>query len=708
MAEENPADIRKLVGDCRERLVSELCDLVEELGPKLTEDALALARDAREPARRSAALAVQYAVKDHWPNLPPLLRDALKRSAEQAAKVGTGSLDLAGLHVLSDDEHAAQLAMQEVVERVGAACSDETGPLDRRIAHLVLKNALPRGDTTFRVATLCAALEAACGQLIAEAAPRTALLQLLGAHLASELPQLYRAINDTMIDADILPKLRRGYSDDAPVDPGAAAAESARMMSKIEQMAKKRTAAGAGAAPAKDTGAASQALFSSLKTLEKPAEPSGTMVAGFTNVVRLARDSEAAREVRPMEAVTLDIVAELFDIIFGDKQVSDGIKWLASGLQGAVLKVAMQNQQFFSDRTHPARRFLDSIASIAIRWGAVVDAKDPFYRKLSELVDRIQRNYDGDVGIFDAANTELSNFLAEREKIEAEENRLLAEAIKAREEEMRRQREGQIRAQKVANEALTPLRKQSMPFALEQFLFSYWRDVLQGRIFKTGAESPPAVEAMEVAADLVGSVAPKHTAEDKQRQVAALPALLKKINAGLDELGVSTSERAAFMDALIELQLAALKADKRAAKPAAAAPNAAPARAARTAPTLQVAHATDSGVRVQDISLPGDASLDPLHAPDREHIRHVRQLVRGDWVEFIAAGQSRRERLTWINPSRTMFLFSNSASECAISITPEALAVRLKNQTARLVKRDTRFFERALHGAVQSVDARAA
>lgn len=705
MPEEDPATIRKLVDDCRQRLSGELCDLLEELGPKLIEEALVLSRDVRDAKKRGIGLGLSQALRERWHELPPRLKDALARNAAQAARVGLGSLDLAGLHVLSDDEQAAQLAMREVTERVGTACGDETGPLERRIAHLVLKNALPRGDHSFRVDSVCTCVETACTQVVPDAAQRTALLQLLGAHLASELPQIYRAINEAMVDAEILPKLRRSYSDDAPVDPGTAAAESARMMSRIEQMAKKRTAA-AGAEPARDSGAASQAIFSSLKLMEKPAEPSGTMVAGFTNVVRLARDSEAAREVRPMEAVTLDIVAELFDIIFGDKQVSDGIKWLASGLQGAVLKVAMQNQQFFSDRTHPARRFLDSIASIAIRWGAVVDAKDPFYRKLSELVDRIQRNYDGDVGIFDAANGELSNFLAEREKIEAEENRVLAEAIKAREEEMRRQREAQIRAQRVADQALAPLRKQDMPISLEQFLFSYWRDVLQGRIHASGAESAPAVEALVVAADLVASVAPKHTAEDKQRQVAALPALLKKINAGLDELGVSASERAAFMDALIELQLAALKADKRAA-PKAAAP-VAPAPAARAAPTLQVSHATDRGVRVQDISLPGDAALDPLHAPDREHLRHVRQLVRGDWVEFIGAGQTRRERLTWINPSRTLFLFSNSASECAISITPEALAVRLKNQTARLVKRDTRFFERALHGAVQSVDARAA
>jgi hypothetical protein len=110
---------------------------------------------------------------------------------------------------------------------------------------------------------------------------------------------------------------------------------------------------------------------------------------------------------------------------------------------------------------------------------------------------------------------------------------------------------------------------------------------------------------------------------------------------------------------------------------------------------------------VQDISLSGTGELDADNTPDRGDLRRVRQLVRGDWVDFITAGQGRRERLTWINPSRTMFLFTNSASACAISITPEALAVRLRNQTVRIVLPDRPMFERAIHGAINSLDKRA-
>ena len=441
-----------------------------------------------------------------------------------------------------------------------------------------------------------------------------------------------------------------------------------------------------------------------------------------TNLVRMARDSGAARDVRAQDAVALDVVAELFDLIFNDPNVADGIKGLVARLQSTVLKAAMQNQRFFADHSHPARRFLDSISTVAIRWGKVVNADDPFYLKLSELVGKVQATYDGDMAVFEAANAELDAFLAEREKIEEQQDRELADAVHAREEEIRLTRAAQMKAQRAANQCIARLLGPNVPGEIEEFLRSYWRDVVQGRISRSGEDGAPAVEALETAVALIWIVTPKHDPAERTRHAAALPALLKKLNAGFDEIGASPTERRTFMDGLVDLQIAALRAEKQkdpaakaiSATAAAPATTAAPApeekpkpRAHSAGPTLQVSHATKSGVRVQDISLPGAGELDAESTPDRADVRRVRQLVRGDWIDFITAGQSRRERLTWINPSRTMFLFSNSASACAISISPEALAVRLRNQTALIVLPDRPMFERAIHGAIQSLDKRA-
>lgn len=703
MTETNLTALRELVQKCRDLSEHELCDLIEELGPTLIGEARELGSTSRLKIKRDAYLHLYGGLQDHWSKLPPLFRDTLTQRVvplTPGERPQQEMQELAHLEILSDAELAVQVAVRDVVDRVKTACIEETSALERRLSQLVLRNALPHGYSAFRVSSVCECLEAVCAETFPEPDQRLVLMQLIGKHLVTELPQLYRTINETLIDADILPQLKRKYRESAPVSTEVAAAETTKMMGTLERLEKARTPA-SGMRTIAAVEAGSRKFLESLQTLQTAPVVGST--GTHTNVVRQARDSDAASVMRPQEAVALDIVSALFDLIFNDDQVSEGIKLLVGRLQVPVLKLAMLNQQFFANQSHPARRFLDSISGIAIRWGKFVNANDPFYRKLSELVERIQNTYDGDIGVFEAAIVELDEFIAQRDLIEAESNRVLAEAVRAREEEIRIQREGQLLAQRAADEALIPLLANPIPKAIEQFLLSYWRDLLQARIFASGSKSVPFVETMQIATHLVASVAPKKEAADQKHQVANLPALLKGLNQGLDEIGISADERREFMDTLIELCLAALRADTQSVVMADPKIDSRPT-VVRPVPTLQVSHETENGVRVQDISLPSGQDLGGENSPDRANLRRVRQLVRGDWVDFITGGQTRREHLTWINPSRSLLLFSNHAAECAISISSEALALRMKNQTVVLVKRDAPIFERALHGAVESMD----
>ncbi|WP_018990372.1 DUF1631 family protein [Aromatoleum toluclasticum] len=701
MTEQDAATLGRIVAGCREQMESDLCELFDELGPVLTQMAIAHDEAGRERSERIAAVALQLALPSAWPKVAPSLRNKLKTREVEAAKSGYGATDQSDIRLLSQEEESVHLAMREVLERVALACRDETKALDRRINYLVLRRAMQPGDSTFRVSALWSCIEAACVEAVTATDALILLLQLIGEQMSTEMPQLYRVVNEAMIEAEILPRLKRSYRDTIPVDAQEVADESTRVASALDRMVKARTAE-TGAAEVSRVTAANGELFKSLTTLQ--AAPPPVSPGKHTNVVRMARDSDAARNMKPLEALTLDIVAKLFDLIFSDPNVADDIKALVARLQTTVLRAAMLNQRFFADRSHPARRFLDSISVVTLRWGKVVNVDDPFYLKLAELVDKVQSTYDGDMGVFDSANAELDAFLSEREEFEEQQNRALADAVRAHEEELRLKREAQVRAQKMADACIARMLEPGVPIEIEEFLRSYWRDVVQSHISQAGEECAATTEALRVATDLQQSVSPKHVSADQQLQAAALPALLSRINAGFDEIGAAPTERKAFMDKLIDLQLAALRAKKRFATQAM---EAARLRRRSAGPTLQVSHATGNGIRVQDISLPSGGGLDEEDTPDRADLRRVRQLVRGDWLDFMTAGQTRRERLTWINRSRTLFLFTNSASACAISITPEALAVRLKNGTAHVVKPDRPIFERAIHGAIKSLDQHA-
>ena len=701
MTEQDAATLSRIVAGCREQIENDLCELFDELGPALTQAAHARSKSVRDQREKVAISTLRLALPAHWEKVPYSLSTRLASRAIQSAKSDYGSSGQVSLQLLSEAEESVQLAVREVLDRVTLACRDETKPLERRINYLVLRKAMLPGDTTFKVPALWSCIEAVCAEVTAETGALILLLQLIGEQLVKELPQLYRLVNEAMIEADVLPQLKRSYRDTTPVDAHEVAEESSRVATALDRLVKARTEhLGAKEQPKATT--SSHDLFHSLKTLQNAPRPAAAATAEtHTNVVRIMRDSGAARNVKPLDAVTVDIVAELFDLIFNDPNVSNGIKALVARLQTTVLRASMLNQKFFADRSHPARRFLDSIAVVAVRWGKVVNADDPFYIKLSELVDAVQNTYDGDVGVFDSVNAELDAFLAEREALEQQQNIALAKAVQAHEEEMRQKRAAQVQSQRMANECIARLLVPETPVEIEEFLRTYWRDIVQSRLSQSGESGAPTIEALQVANDLIWSVTPKHQNEDRQRQAALLPALLKKINAGFDEMGSAPNERKAFLDRLLDLQLAAMRAKKApAGKPA----EVKKPRTLAASPTLQVSHATDIGIRVQDISLPSNEGLDDENTPDRADLRRVRQLVRGDWVDFITAGQTRREHLTWVNRSRTLLLFSNSASACAISITPDALAVRLRNGTAKIVKPDLPIFERAIHGAIRSLD----
>jgi hypothetical protein len=447
--------------------------------------------------------------------------------------------------------------------------------------------------------------------------------------------------------------------------------------------------------------AISAAFLQSQQSLQAiPDATPGTL----TNVVRLARDSEAARQVPPLEAITLDIVAMLFDLIFNDDKVPSAVKGLVSRLQLPVLKVALVDQRFFADRSHPARRFLDSISGIAVRWGDTVNEGDPFYVKLSQLVARIQETFDQDPDIFGTAIAELASFVTEREAMETTTSEIVAEAAQRREEELTAQAERQAVARQAATDALAPLLAKALPRPIEQFLRRHWRAVLQAYALAGGADGVPFRTAERIAGELVWSVAPKSDAEERRRLVALLPKLLAGLHQGLDQIGLPAEARRPLLDALMVLHSAAIRADTQGQK-AVADLEEAPPPANAPAVVLQVTHTVAQGIQIEEVSLPDSEVAADSSAQDRTFLRRVKHLVRGDWVEFVDDnGQGRRERLTWISPHRTLYVFSNHATNCAISITPEALAHRLQTGTARLVERDAPMFERALSGAIKALD----
>lgn len=715
-----------VLAQCREQLLEHLSRWLREVAATISEELFVLADGTRERLQQTRYLDLRAAIENHWPALVESFRRALaaegERCSDPDARPEPGDLppeppDFDALELLADEDLSTHIVIREFAAQLNEACADELQTLKRRVAALLGQDEARDNANPLDPTVVCRALSDACAAIGPDGEVRLLLLRRLQRHLHQSLPPIYQQLNNYLIGCGILPDLKRGYhrntpsgattspsaypsSASAPVAGGAMPLAGEAILAALQRLAQARSGPGSGrarltpAAPGLplDTATINQLLLSSLDELQHaPAADPGER---FVNQVRQVRESESAQLVGGLEAVTIDIVAMLFDFIFDDAHIPVAIKALISRLQIPVLKVAMQNPAFFADRQHPTRRFLGSISGISIRWGGSVDESDPFFGKLAELVERIQREFASDVETFGTALAELEAFVALRQDDEDRTALSAANIVNLREQ--------QSAAWQRAQRTVHAFRQGAeLPALIDAFLTEHWVGVLQASALDDDGNGTLWQAAEQAMKDLAWSVTPKKLPDDRLRLITLLPGLLAFLNRGLNSVSAGAAQCNAFFDQLLPYHAAALKGESPARS--AAAPTSADSVTASPAATaegdLLVTRSIDDGVEVEEVMLVGASPV--WRADDREIERQVGELKRGDWVEF---GPEHRERLNWISPQRGILLFSNHRAAKAISIAPDALARQIRDGKASIV-RDQAIFERALNGALESVSA---
>jgi hypothetical protein len=664
--------------------------------------------------------------------------------------------DFEGLTLVADEDLSENIVIREFSAQLSETCNTELYSLDRRVAALLGQDEPVDHTNPLSPPIICQALTDACAALGSDAEDRLLLLRRLERHLHLALPPVYQRINARLVERGILPDLKRDFRRSNPISgasvsanvsasasaaanvPAASGGAPATLLNSsngaqfdgegilgaLQRLVQARSAtpglpgvSGEGFAdptgggnsssvaaptqnqgPLPDAAALSHMFFVSLDELQH--QSSGAIENVPVNRVRAVRESDAARQIGHLESVTIDIVAMLFDFIFDDKDIPPAIKALVSRLQIPVLKVAMLDLEFFSDRQHPARRFLGSISGIAVRWGSAVDETDPFYCKLAELVEHIQNEFETDVKVFGTALAVLDVFVNQREN-EEESTALTATDLVIRHEQ-------EANAWERAQHAVQSFWVRPLPALIESFLSDHWIHALQKIALEHDADSPAWRSATAAMEDLDWSIQAKKSQDDRLKLISLLPRLLGQLNRGLDSIDADPAQRRAFFDELVECHAAALKGETASlptpeADPKPQMPDFTPPPSADQEGDLLVTRSVDNGVQVEEIILVGASPI--WRADDREAFAQVEALKRGDWLEFRQEdGSSSRERLNWISPQRGILVFSNHRSAKAISISPEALARQLRDGKATIVN-GTPLFERALSGVLESLNA---
>ncbi len=334
------------------------------------------------------------------------------------------------------------------------------------------------------------------------------------------------------------------------------------------------------------------------------------------------------------------------------------------------------------------------------------------------MVQRVVAGFDSDIALFEGMVKELEAFLAEEEqrlasfseqsaKVVHERERLEIARVVARDEVQRR------------------IETREMPEPVGLFLQQSWEKALVVSYAAHGEGSERWALTLGTMDDLIWSVAPKESAEERKKLVGLLPELLRRLHAGMDLIALAPESRNRFFADLVRCHAQAVKsglAPASAATPqrklevvsAEAAPAAAEEPAEpqdvwdsgasnADAPKLVATRLNQGNVLIEEIKIQGGSTFED-EDPRRKWDNVVSSLVRGMWVQFLQQdGDSIRAKLTWISPLKGIYLFSNPNGARALAFEPKALAEAFRRGRAEIIS-DSPLVESAMSNMVSSLE----
>jgi hypothetical protein len=380
--------------------------------------------------------------------------------------------------------------------------------------------------------------------------------------------------------------------------------------------------------------------------------------APLTNIVRNAK-RELMETLSPADGVIMDIVAAMFDRLFNDPRLPDALKALLGRLQIPVLKLAMQDQSMFSNSIHPVRGLIDCIAEFGIAQPDLLSGDPACQQSIADIFESVIREHPANPLAFEQAFERLTALVAHHEDAATEHDDLILGLQEGESIDAANATAAAAIAKRLANAGY--------PAGLTTFIGTCWKDVLARAWREGGMEGKAWQRELGTLDDLLWSVAPSRSREDRDRLMNLLPSLLTRLDEGIAQVDHDAAHKETFFDELCNLHMRIMRGQD----------------AAGSAKE----HGPDS-----DHSAPQEQAPAPFSDAETTVVSPVASLsreglYRGCWVEFVEAdGTKRRCRLNWLSAISGACVFKDYEKNTSFAIDCDDLKSRLLAKTVLLVE----------------------
>ncbi|MCX7557343.1 DUF1631 domain-containing protein [Xanthomonadaceae bacterium JHOS43] len=373
----------------------------------------------------------------------------------------------------------------------------------------------------------------------------------------------------------------------------------------------------------------------------------------------------------PADEDSIDLVGMLFDVLLDERDFNASSRQTIGRLIVPFIKVAMLDRRMFLQKTHPARRLLNSLAEACEGNAGEAPQERELLSRVEVTIDRLVAEFNEDIAIFETLEQEFREFIEQHRRRVALAERRTAEAQRGKE------RLEHARATSLEDLRAVLERHSGMPAVIEAFLRRYWTHHLTLCALRDeGGDSGKYIEAVAVGEDLASLSGLDNVGDRSVR----LDALRPRIEPILLSAGCTGS---AAEDVLNSLRHALGHEDQ--AVPAAP-------EAEVEAVTALERNAPPVEAIPEPVAEPEEEEVGPALDFDEADAERVRKLQVGAWIQFTEEnGTTVPAKLSWVSPISNRMLFVNRRGLRYCVASPEELAAMMRAGRLNIRQTDAAF-----------------
>ncbi len=745
----SPVELQQLTNSGYELLRRYFQQLIQDFFAKVDDTLFDHAEKAENNAIQNMYFDAMRIVRADQKSVETSMIQTVLDSYKRFWKLGPQSIEIkegqqggeVELVLVDENELEESLAITNMTSKGESRYQEILFAIEHRFTYLSKGVEVHPKNNPIGPAIICRSFQHAMKAVDIDLKVKIAIYKLFDEHVIKNLGRLYDESNDMMIEAKVLPNLKLKITtkinpetgeeikeivedkkeEDKKEDKKEEAEEKKltpqdiveqrqekQAFNEIQSLLEQQRAITGKERYDGEVEASSDEVLSALTLLQNdnvsimPGSEGIEIQRMMLDEIKKLQTDEKERGLSHADDDTIDAVRMLFDFILDDPNLPDPMKAVISRLQIPILKVAVADKAFFGKKKHPARQLLDEFAKAGLGWNESDGKSDKgLYGHMSNMVQRVLKEFHDDVAIFDELLEEFRGFVQKEQQV--------SRVMEQRTQQVTQGKESFDLAKQRANEEVDKrLKDKKVPSVVESLLKEGWVEVLQLIFLRQGTGSEAWKKASQAIDKLIWSLEAKTTPETRKELIEGLPKLLKELREGLSEISYDQHKMTKWFKDLHHIHIRSLhgKNNIETVKTPPA-PVAESAPKTKMSPAEQKARQRLQKAQVEQIEL-SDGNIktgnDDQQVQKDEYDRMAEEIQIGTWLEMRGHDGKQRIKLSWKSEVSSLMVFVNRRGVKIAEMTKQGLAAAFRRGAVEILT-EVPLMDRAISAMMDKLKA---